>query len=571
MPSVARSVPTVALVSALAVTALLATTLSGCALFAAENPGRTSAPSAGTTGGPVADPVASARAIASRLSDADAIGQLMMPFVYGEDATSVSAEAAKQNQENYGVRTPAEVVAKYRLGGVMLTRRAGGDPTQDTNPASNTNAPDKIRALTAGLRGAAAKLPAGVPMMISTDQEHGTVTRVRNGVTLFPAQMAYGAANDPALAQRAATVSGAELRAIGITADFAPDADVLGSAGNTAIGSRSVGGDPKMVSAQVSAQVRGFAASGVASTLKHFPGHGHTATDSHQALPVLTQNRASLDANDLAPFRAGIAAGAPMVMSGHLDARAIDPGTPATLSRKLLTDVLRGQLGFRGVVVTDSMVMPPVTKKYGDGEAAVRAVLAGNDILLTPPKLDVARQALLAAVASGRLPRAQVNESVTRILTLRIRQAGQPAPPTRLASVANQATADQVAAKATTILRGPCSGALVGRGVSITGGSDTARTALVAALKRHGIAVGAGGTTVHLAGYLDAPADLKPADITVATDTPYILAAAKSKVLVATYGTAPASMTALAAVLAGKASAPGRSPVPVPGLPATAC
>ncbi|MFB9319314.1 glycoside hydrolase family 3 protein [Cryptosporangium minutisporangium] len=520
---------------------------------------------------PTGDPATQARAIAGRLADVDLVGQMLMPFVYGDDPDDVTDATRKLNLARTGAGTPSEIVAKYRLGGVILVRRASDDPTAATNPASNVGTPEQVRRFTDGLRKSAGKLPAGVPLMIGVDQEHGTVTRIRDGVTRLPTAMAFGAADDPALTEQAAHVSGTELATLGIDVDFAPDADVIGGPGNVVIGSRSYGADPTAVGKQVTATVRGYQKAGVATALKHFPGHGHTDVDSHEALPVLGQDRRTLEREDLAPFRAGIDAGSEIVMSGHLDAQAIDPGTPASLSRKVLIDLLRGEMGFTGMVVTDGLDMKALTDKYSAGEVAVRAVLAGNDLLLLPPDVAAAQRALLAALKSGRLPRERAVEAVTRILTVKLTQRPTPSGLETLRSPQHQAVVDEVAAKAVTVLRGKCDGALVRGPVTITGGSAEARDFLTAALGRQGVRVGAGGDSIHLTGYLDGAADLRPATVTVATDTPYLLASAKSPTLVATYGNVEASMKALAAVLTGKAKAGGRSPVPVSGLPRSAC
>jgi beta-N-acetylhexosaminidase len=362
---------------------------------------------------------------------------------------------------------------------------------------------------------------------------------------------------------------------MGINADFAPDADVLGT-GNAVIGSRSFGSDPTAVGAQVAASVRGLHAAGVAATLKHFPGHGHTTVDSHDTLPVLSQSRAQLQSGDLPPFVAGIAAGADLVMSGHLDTRAVDPGTPASFSSKVLVDLLRTQLGFKGVVITDALTMAPATR-VPPGEAAVRAVLAGNDLLLEPPSLADAQSGLLHALRSGQLPRERVLEAVTRILALKLKLATGPRPGP-LADAGNadrQAAAARLAAAAVTVLRGPCQGPLVKGPVTVTasGGRDQQRSWLAQALQAAGVQTAeSGGTRVHLVGYGDSATDLAPgAAVTVAMDLPGILSRATSPVRVATYSSTQAAMTALAAVLAGKAPAPGRSPVDVPGLPRSAC
>jgi len=357
--------------------------------------------------------------------------------------------------------------------------------------------------------------------------------------------------------------------------DFAPVADVLGPAGSGVIGSRSYGSDPAQVGAQVAAAVRGLQAGGVAATLKHFPGHGHTTADSHTNLPVLAQTRSSLAAGDLPPFTAGMSAGAALVMSGHLDVKAVDPGMPATFSRKVLTDLLRGELHYQGVVVTDALNMAPA-QRWPAGEAAVRALAAGNDLLLMPPDLPAARDGLLAGLRSGALPRARLVEAVTRIVTLKLRLAANPQPElSTVASAAHASAASAVAAAAVTVLRGSCSGPLVRGSVTVTSsaGRDRQKQWLTAALKAAGVAVvPSGGAVVHLVGYGDGASDLRSgAAVTVAMDTPYVLRSMRSGALLATYSSTRAAMTALAAVLAGKASAPGRSPVAVSGLPRSAC
>ncbi|TQS44626.1 glycoside hydrolase family 3 protein [Cryptosporangium phraense] len=521
---------------------------------------------------PAGDDVAArAKAIAGKLADVDLVGQMLMPFVYGDAADQVSDATRQLNVARDGVGTPSEIVKKYRLGGVILIRRSNDDPTAPTNPASNVGSPDQVRAFTSGLQKTAQGLPAGVPLMVGVDQEHGTVTRIREGVTRLPAAMAFGAADDVSLTEKAAAVSGSELRTLGIDVDFAPDADVIGGPGNTVIGSRSYGSDPAAVGKQVAATVRGYESVGVATAMKHFPGHGHTDVDSHEALPVLTQTKATLEQEDLAPFKAGIEAGSEIVMSGHLSVPALDPEFPASLSHKILTDLLRGELGFTGMVVTDGLDMKALTDKYGPAEVAVRAILAGNDLLLQPPDVGAAQQGLLAALKSGRLSRERAVEAVTRVLTVKLRSRPAAQPMSTLASATNRAAVDAVAAKAVTLFRGKCDGPLIAGPVTITGGASEARVALKSALQRQGVRIGTGGDSIHLAGYLDTAADLRLATVTVATDVPYILASAKSPTLLATYGNVDASMSALAAVLTGRARPEGRSPVPVTGLPRSAC
>ncbi|MFD6714218.1 glycoside hydrolase family 3 [Micromonospora sp. TSRI0369] len=564
--------------SAVALAALTALLVSGCS----DGPDRprptpsSPAPSAAPAPSdpPAADPAARAAALVGTLSDEDLVGQVLMPYAYGSSATEVSAASAAGNRALAGVDTPAEMVAKYRLGGVILVGFSADDPTSGNQATTNVDNPKQVRALTDGLRAAAGKLPAGAaPFLIGTDQEYGVVTRITDGVTLLPSPLAAGAAGNPALTEAAWRAAGAELAAMGINLDFAPVADVLVTR-STVIGSRSFGADPATASPQVAGAVRGLQAEGVGAAVKHFPGHGLSAEDSHTELPVIKQSRADLDRLAFPPFRAGIGAGAMAVMSAHLDVKAVDPGTPATFSRKLLTDVLRGQLGFQGVVITDGMNMAPA-KKWSPGEAAVRALNAGNDLILMTPNVKQAYDGLRAALKDGSLPRARLVEAVTRVLTMKFRLAGRDTPAlSTLDGAAHRKAADDLATAAVTVLRGKCGGAVTGP-VSVTssGGRERTRKLLTEALTAAGVkVVPSGGTVVHLVGYGDGAKDLRAdAAVTVAMDTPYVLSGAKSPTLMATYSSTRASMTGLAAVLAGKARPSGRSPVPVAGLPATTC
>jgi beta-N-acetylhexosaminidase len=414
-----------------------------------------------------------------------------------------------------------------------------------------------------------------VPLLIGTDQEFGVVTRIKSGVTALPAAMAFGAAGKPALTEAAWRAAGTELAAMGLNVDFAPDADTLGPQGNAVIGSRAYGGDAKANGAQVAAAVRGLQGAGVAASIKHFPGHGHTTGDSHDELPVVGQTRSAWESQDLPPFRSGIAAGVSMVMSGHLDVKALDPGVPASFSHKVMTDELRGKLKFTGVAITDAMNMSPAMK-WPPGEAAVRALNAGNDMLLMPPDIAKARDGIVAGVKDGSLPRARLVEAVTRILTLKLRNATKTQPALSTLNAPDHQKAVLAAdAASITVLKGKCSGPLITGPVTVTAshGRDVARTGLVRALQAAGVTVqAAGGTIVHLVGYGDQTVDLdSDAQVTVMMDVPYLLTAAESPTLIATYSSSPLSLTALAHVLTGKAKAPGRSPVTVSGLPRSAC
>ncbi|WP_434741177.1 glycoside hydrolase family 3 protein [Micromonospora sp. SH-82] len=521
-----------------------------------------------------ADAAGRAAALVGTLSDEDLVGQVLMAYAYGDSATEVSAGSAAGNRALAGVDTPAQMIEKYRLGGLILVGFSADDPTSANQVTTNVDNPTQVRKLTTGLQEAAGKLTTGAaPFLVGIDQEYGVVTRVTDGVTMLPSALAAGAADDPAKTEAAWQVAGTELAAMGVNMDFAPVADVLVSR-STVIGSRSFGGDTERAAAQVGAAVRGLQSAGVAATVKHFPGHGHSAEDSHHELPVLGQTKGKLAKEAWPPFSAGIDAGALAVMSAHLDVRSVDPGTAATFSRKVLTDVLRGRLGFEGVVVTDGMNMEPA-KKWSPGEAAVRALKAGNDLILMPPNVTQAYEGLLTALRDGSLPRERLVEAATRVLTLKFRLADRPAPDLSvLDSPAHRDAAVQLATAAVTVLRGPCRPAPVDGKLTITssGGREGTRRALTEELRRAGVEVGSGGKVVHLVGYGDRSGDLRAdADVTVAMDTPYLLSGAKSPVLMATYSSSRAAMTGLARVLAGSAEPTGRAPVKVTGLPATTC
>ncbi|NUR24341.1 MAG: glycoside hydrolase family 3, partial [Catenulispora sp.] len=466
-----------------------------------------------------------------------------------------------------GVDTPAELIKKLHLGGVVLVGFEAGDPTAK-NTANIVDAA-QVRAFTAGLRQASPQ-----PLLIATDQEFGVVTRVKSGVTVLPSALAAGAAHQPELTEAAWKVAGTELAAMGVNVDFAPDADVQGASG--VIGSRSFGDEPERVADQAAAAVRGLQSAGVAATLKHFPGHGRPAADSHSDLPRLDQTQADLDQVDLVPFRAGIAAGAKLVMSGHLDVQALDPGVPASFSAKVLTGLLREKLGYQGVVVTDALNMSPAMR-WPAGEAAVRALLAGNDLLLMPPDPVAAYQGILDALKSGQLPRDRLRASVRRLLDLKQAVTATPQPGAdQLATAASKSTVAPLAAAAVTVLKGRCDGGPLVTGpvtVSASGGRQTSQDLLAKALIKQGVPVVAkGGTVVHLVGYGDTTPDLrKDAAVTVAMDLPGILAHSPSPTLLATYSSSAYSLDGLAAVLAGKQKAAGRSPVAVNGLPRSAC
>ena len=259
------------------------------------------------------------------------------------------------------------------------------------------------------------------PLLVSADLEWGAGMRVV-GATAFPQIMAVGATGDPHDAYTIGAAAGVEGRAVGIHVNFAPDADVNNNPANPIINTRSFGEDPRTVSRLVAEYVRGLHEHGMLATLKHFPGHGDTQTDSHIGLPVITAGYARLDSLELVPFRAGIAAGADVVMSAHIAFPALTGSNdPGTLSAAVLTGLLRDSLRFTGLVATDALTMGAIVAKYGAGEATVRAFLAGSDLLLMPADPDSAVLAMTAAVAAGRVTPERLAQSVRRVLEIKRR------------------------------------------------------------------------------------------------------------------------------------------------------
>ena len=263
---------------------------------------------------------------------------------------------------------------------------------------------------------------ARIPLLIGADFESGTAMRLEEG-TSFPSPMAIAATGDPKLAYVSGKITALESRAAGVHWVFAPDADVNNNPDNPIINIRSFGEDPKRVAEYVTEFIRGVENHGALATAKHFPGHGNVAVDSHLSLAKVFSKRPELEETELVPFRAAIAAGVSSVMTGHLAVPAIEPdlNLPATLSRNILSGLLRDEMKFRGLVITDAMEMGGVTSQYAPGEAAVRAIEAGADVLLMPPVPDAAISALHAAVKSRRIAEKRIDESVRRILTAKAR------------------------------------------------------------------------------------------------------------------------------------------------------
>ncbi|KUO20208.1 glycoside hydrolase family 3 protein [Streptomyces dysideae] len=390
------------------------------------------------------------RALISRMSLEEKVGQLFVMRVYGHSATAPDQADIDANLKEIGVRTAAELIARYRVGGIIYFTWA-----------HNTRDPHQIADLSNGIQKASLQQPRGLPVLISTDQEHGIVARVGRPATLFPGAMAIGAGGSRTDARTLGRIAGRELRVMGVRQDYTPVADVNVNPANPVIGVRSFGADPAAVASLVAAEVAGYQrAQQVAATAKHFPGHGDTAVDSHYGFPVITHSRAEWEKLDAPPFRAAIAAGIDSIMTAHIMVPALDDsGDPATLSRPILTGILREELGYDGVVVTDSLGMEGVRTKYGDDRVPVLALRAGADQLLNPPSLDIAWNAVLKAVRDGELTESRLDASILRVLRLKakLRLFDEPyvsqAGVTRTVGVPEHlAAADRVAERTTTLV-----------------------------------------------------------------------------------------------------------------------
>lgn len=271
------------------------------------------------------------------------------------------------------------------------------------------------------------------PLLVGADFETGAGFRVRGGyflpnaidlggATVFPLQMALGATRDTSLAYEQGRVTAVEGRALGVHFSFGPVLDVNNNPANPVIGARSFGEDPVLAAAMGRAYVRGVDQHGMFSTGKHFPGHGDTDVNSHLALSRITGSRARLDSVELLPFRAAISAGVQSIMTCHCDVPALDPaGVPATLSTKVMTDLLRREMGFNGLLITDAMDMQGVLARIGAAEVMKLAVIAGNDVLLMPADVPAAIDAVVAGVHEGRYPEARLDASVRRLLAYKRR------------------------------------------------------------------------------------------------------------------------------------------------------
>lgn len=475
-----------------------------------------------------------------------------------------------------------------------------------------------------------------LPLLVSADFEAGAGFRAHGGMfvpnaidlggaTRFPAAMAVGAARDTALAAEVGRITAIEGRALGVHIAFAPVMDVNNNPDNPVIGARAFGEDPQLVARLGSALIRGMQDAGMIATAKHFPGHGDTEVNSHLGLPSLDVSRARMDTLELVPFRAAIRAGVGAVMTFHGAFTALDSGVPATLSRRIMHDLLREELGFRGLLVTDAMDMQGVMATMGLAEASRRAVEAGNDVLLMPTDVPLTIESIVAGVREGRYPEARVDSSALRILRLKERLGVHRQRVVSLDSVrslvgtpAHLAAARRVAERGITLVRDAPQlvplrrdsssiplkvlSVSVARRADLAAGrdfnaelrsrlpalreqwvdgadagadyarvlraADSADVVLVSAYGLAGFDVNRSNTApAPFAAFVRALAERGRRFAVVAFDTPYLLRdVPQAPTYLVAWGSSAASQRAAAAALLGTAPITGRLPIAIPGV-----
>ena len=385
--------------------------------------------------------VAQARRWMAKMTLRDRVAQLVMTACYG-DSPSVRSREYREFKSQ---------VVDLKVGGLIVLNRVRDGAVQRAEPHATAAFLNRMQRL------------AKTPLIVGADFEHGASMRMVR-TTPFPYMMAFGAANDLDSTRALGAATAREARAMGIHWIFAPDADVNNNPENPIINIRSFGENPQAVASHVKAFIEGAhsdPANFVLVTAKHFPGHGDTDTDTHMNLARVSASRERLEQVELVPFKAAIEAGVDSVMTGHLAVPALEPEEkPATVSRNVLTGVLREELGFKGLICTDALDMQGITKLYGSGETAVRALEAGVDLLLLPGDAKEAVRSVVAAVRDGRLTKARIDESVLKLLTAKARLGLQKkhltdleAVPDSLGTPEDEELAAHVAEKAVTLVR----------------------------------------------------------------------------------------------------------------------
>ncbi len=370
------------------------------------------------------------------------VGQMIMPFVLGD----YQPEGSESHDRIL------DMIENQEVGGLVVSVGAPADVALKLNDFQRHSR---------------------LPLLVGADMETGAGFRLRGavhlpgniplgGATEFPPPMAVGATGDATLAYEMGRITALESRAVGVHVPFAPVLDVNSNPDNPIINTRSFGESPGEVARLGGAFIRGLQDHGAIATAKHFPGHGDTETDSHLALPVIRSDRARLDSVELVPFRSAVDEGVGAIMTAHIAVPSLNGGTelPSTLAPGVLTDLLRNEMGFDGLLFTDAMDMAAIDREFPRGEASVRAVLAGADVVLMPPSVPDAVDAIVAAVESGRITEARIDRSVAKLLEAkerlgldRIRTVPLERIPDVVGIPAHEAVAEEVARRAVTLLR----------------------------------------------------------------------------------------------------------------------
>lgn len=525
------------------------------------------------------------------------VGQLFVVHVYGETPTDENYEDTNLDN-NRGGKNFEEVIENYHVGGVIYF-----------NWSDNIGTPldsEQVNGLSNGLQEIAMEQDTSIPLFISTDQEGGIVQRVTSPGTVFSGNMALGAIGSEAYATESASILGKELNSLGINMNFAPSVDVNMNPENPVIGIRSFGEDPDLVSRLGIAQMNAYKDENVLASAKHFPGHGDTDTDSHSGLPIIEHDLETLHEVDLKPFKAAIEAGIDSIMTAHIVVPALDDsGLPATLSKPILTDLLRDEMGYDGLIITDSLDMSGANV-YPADRVPVEALKAGVDVLLNPPDVEVAYNGVLDAVESGEISEDRLDASVYRILKAKMDHGLFADPYTdteaikNIGTEAHLQTADEIANKSITLVKNDHKRLPLQQSedVLVTGPSEAQPERLSVLLNEKGmetnsLETGTSPTKEEIEEIVEKAGDTDTVIVTSysantneaqqqmvkqiqETGKPVIVAAVRNPydlmvfpevdTYINTYSYLDVSVDALAKVIVGDVNPSGRLPVTLPGL-----
>lgn len=387
--------------------------LSGCAseddaaAAVTGTAGNTAVPVSTPEPTPTPDPVQS---YIDSLTTEQKVGQLLIvrPEAFYSDSESTDVNDPSVDGMTEWTDEAAALLQQYPVGGIAMFGK-------------NIEDPDQLNSFMSSLHSV-----SGVPLFLTVDEEGGRVARIGNNpnfsVKKYKSMLSVGDTNDWNAGYEVGSTIGSYLKEYGFNVDFAPDADVFTNPNNTVIGDRAFSSDPEVAASMVNASVTGFHDSGMMTCLKHFPGHGDTSTDSHYGYAEADKTWDEMKQCEMLPFESGIEAGTDFIMAAHITTPNVDTdGLPASMSKVMLTDKLRGELGYTGIIITDAMDMEAITNYYSSAEAAVTSFNAGADIILMPHSLPEAYQGLLDAVNDGTITQQRLNDSLYRIISAKMK------------------------------------------------------------------------------------------------------------------------------------------------------